>query len=134
MANKIWFIEGEKIKQYPGTYAEYEEWNSKRIIPVSKPIPVKPPEKEKQVEKVFTPNAASQLKKLNDELQKIETSIEDLEANVKNIEAELADENVYGKADKLAEANKRYLTTQQELDHNQTKWENLAAEIMELES
>ncbi|UKT64828.1 ABC-F family ATP-binding cassette domain-containing protein [Pedobacter mucosus] len=133
VANKIWFIEGEKIKQYPGTYAEYEEWNSKRIIPISKPIPVKIPEKEKPVEKVVTPNSANQLKKLNEELKKIETLISEFEQNVKNIEAELADEKVYGKADKLAEANKRYLATKQELDNHQTKWETLAAEIMELE-
>ncbi|GGI24955.1 ABC-F family ATP-binding cassette domain-containing protein [Pedobacter mendelii] len=133
VANKIWFIEGEKIKQYPGTYAEYEEWNSKRVIPASKPIPIKVPEKEKPVEKLVTPNSANQLKKLNEELKKTETLISELEKNVKNIEAELADENVYGKADKLAEANKRYLAAKQDLDSSQTKWETLAAEIMELE-
>jgi len=133
VANKIWFIEGEKIKQYPGTYEEYEEWNSKREIPVSKPIPVKMPEKEKEAPKPVTPNTASQLKKLNDELKKIETSIAELESSVKNIEAELADENVYGKADKLAEANKRYLAAKKDLDQHQAKWETLAAEIMELE-
>jgi len=133
VANKIWFIEGGKIKQYPGTYAEYEEWNSKRVIPAPKPIPVKMPEKPKEEPKPITPNTANQLKKLNDELQKTEKLITELEQNVKNIEAELADENVYAKADKLAEANKRYLATKQELDNSQTKWETLAAEIMELE-
>ncbi|MGN8057557.1 ABC-F family ATP-binding cassette domain-containing protein [Pedobacter sp. 22163] len=133
VANKIWFIEGGKIKQYPGTYAEYEEWNSKRIIPVAKPIPIKMPEKQKEQPKVVTPNTANQLKKLNDELQKTEKLITELEQNVKNIEAELADEHVYAKADKLAEANKRYLATKQELDASQNKWESLAAEIMELE-
>lgn len=133
VANKIWFIEGEKIKQYPGTYAEYEEWNSKREIPVSKPIPVKMPEKQKEEPKPVTPNTANQLKKLNDELKKIETSISEFEAAVKQIEAELADENVYGKADKLAEANKRYLAAKKNLDQHQAKWETLAAEIMELE-
>ncbi len=30
VANKIWYIEDEKIKEYPGTYKEYEEWMSKR--------------------------------------------------------------------------------------------------------
>jgi ATP-binding cassette subfamily F protein 3 len=133
VANKIWFIEGEKIKQYPGTYAEYEEWNSKREIPVSKPIPVKMPEKQKEEPKPVAPNTASHLKKLNDELKKIETLISELEASVKKIETELADENVYGKADKLAEANKRYLAAKSDLDNSQTKWETLAAEIMELE-
>ncbi len=133
VANKIWFIEEEKIKQYPGTYAEYEEWNSKRVIPISKPIPVKVPEKQKEEPKPAAPNTANQLKKLNDELQKTEKLITELETSVKNIEAELADENVYGKADKLAETNKRYLAAKNDLDNTQNKWESLAAEIMELE-
>ncbi|WP_443943931.1 ABC-F family ATP-binding cassette domain-containing protein [Pedobacter sp. AW1-32] len=132
VANKIWFIEEEKIKQYPGTYAEYEEWNSKRIVPISKPIPVKMPEKEKPAPKPVTPNTANQLKKLNDELQKIEKQIADLEENVKAIEAELADESVYSKVDKLAETNTRYQNTKSELDALQNKWETLASEIMEL--
>ncbi|MFD2583726.1 ABC-F family ATP-binding cassette domain-containing protein [Pedobacter vanadiisoli] len=134
VANKIWFIEGEKIKQYPGTYAEYEEWNSKRVIPVSKPIPVKMPEKPKADPKPNTPNTASQLKKLNDELQKTEKLITELEQKVKNIEAELAEENVYSNTEKLTEANKRYVTTKADLDKSQEKWESLAAEIMELEA
>ncbi len=134
VANKIWFIEEEKIKQYPGTYAEYEEWNSKRVVPISKPIPVKMPEKEKPAAKpASTPNTANQLKKLNDELKKVEQNITELEQKVKDIETELADEQVYSKADKLAEANERYLAAKQDLDTNQGKWESLAADIMELE-
>jgi len=132
VANKIWFIEEEKIKQYPGTYAEYEEWNSKRVVPISKPIPVKMPEKEKPAPKPVAPNTANQLKKLNDELQKTEKHIADLEENVKTIEAELADESVYSKAEKLAETNTRYQNTKSELDILQSKWETLAAEIMEM--
>lgn len=137
VANKIWFIEEEKIKQYPGTYAEYEIWNSKRVIPVPKNIPVKPAEKEtkpKAEEKPVTVNSQQQLKKLNDQLQKIEQETVVLDKDVKAIEAELADEKVYSDQVKLAEANKRYLTAKQLLDTAQEKWETLAAEIMELES
>jgi len=137
VANKIWFIEEEQIKQYPGTYAEYEIWNSKRIIPAPKSIPVKPVEKEvkpKAEPKPITVNSQQQLKKLNDQLQKIEQETVDLEKNVKAIEAELADEKVYGDQGKLAEANKKYVTAKQLLDTAQNKWETLAAEIMELES
>ncbi|MDE1152223.1 MAG: ABC-F family ATP-binding cassette domain-containing protein [Micavibrio sp.] len=32
IANKIWYIEDQKIKEYPGTYAEYEIWNAKRKL------------------------------------------------------------------------------------------------------
>ncbi|WP_367865756.1 ABC-F family ATP-binding cassette domain-containing protein [Pedobacter sp. WC2423] len=135
VANKIWFIEEEQIKQYPGTYAEYEVWNSKREIPVAKSIPVK---QEKEVKpkaepKPVTVSSQQQLKKLNDQLQKVELETVELEKNVKAIETELADESVYADQAKLAEANKRYQSAKQLLDTAQNKWEVLAAEIMELE-
>src|SRR5690606_9709899 len=32
VANKIWYIEDYQIREYPGTYREYEDWNSRRQI------------------------------------------------------------------------------------------------------
>ena len=32
IANKIWYIENEEIKVYPGTYDEYETWQEQRIL------------------------------------------------------------------------------------------------------
>ncbi len=134
VANKIWFIEEEKIKEYPGTYAEYEEWNSKRVIPTPKPIPVKPTteEKKKPAEPV-TASAQQQLKKLNEKLKKTEEEIAVFEASVKEVEAALAKEEVFSNQYKLAEANKKYLAEKALLDHAQKVWEELASEIMELE-
>ncbi|WP_158796702.1 ABC-F family ATP-binding cassette domain-containing protein [Pedobacter sp. L105] len=136
VANKIWFIEEEQIKVYPGTYAEYEIWNSKRIIPVEKSIPVKAEKevKPKVEEKPVTVNSQQQLKKLNDQLQRIEQETVLLDKDVKAIETEMADEKVYGDKAKLADANKRYVTAKQLLDTAQNKWEELAAEIMDMES
>lgn len=135
VANKIWFIEGKNIKEYPGTYAEYEEWNSKRPPVVASSIPVRPDKevKKKEEPKPSAPNTQQQLKKLNDQLKKIEQEIADLEVKLKTVESELADENVYGEPSKLEEANKKYLATKKQLDTAQNSWEDLAAEIMEIE-
>ena len=135
VANKIWFIEEEKIKEYPGTYAEYEEWNSKRVIPAAKPIPVKPAEEKK------TPNSKpapagnqQQLKKLHDKLKRTEEDIAVFEQSVKAIEAELASEAIYSDSRKLAETNQRYLAEKALLDAAQQNWEAIATEIMTLEA
>ncbi|WP_113654828.1 ABC-F family ATP-binding cassette domain-containing protein [Pedobacter namyangjuensis] len=134
VANKIWFIEEEKIKEYPGTYAEYEEWNSKRVIPAPKPIPVKPTTEEKKKPAEPAPaNVQQQLKKLNDKLKKAEEEISVFEASVKDAEAELAKEEVFSNQHKLDEANKKYMAEKALLDHAQKTWEDLANEIMELE-
>ncbi|WP_199118483.1 ABC-F family ATP-binding cassette domain-containing protein [Pedobacter sp. ASV28] len=134
VANKIWFIEDEKIKEYPGTYAEYEEWDSKRVKPTPKPIPVKQEEKKAKVaNEPASPNTQQRLKKLNDQLKKVEEEIAAFEHSVTEKEAELTKEEVFSNQQKLDEANKKYLAEKTLLDDAQKRWEILASEIMELE-
>ena len=33
VANKIWWIEDHQLKEYPGTYEEYQWWMSQRTSP-----------------------------------------------------------------------------------------------------
>jgi ATP-binding cassette subfamily F protein 3 len=134
VANKIWFIEDQEIKEYPGTYAEYEEWNSKRVY-VPKKIAEEPKKEEKKVEKpkVQTDDKTKEIKKLNQELQKLESDISELENSVKDAEAELSREEVYSDPEKLSEANRRYQQLSPRLLKAQAEWERMAEEIMELE-
>jgi ATP-binding cassette subfamily F protein 3 len=134
VANKIWFIEDQEIKEYPGTYAEYEEWNSKRIY-TPKKIEENPKKEEKKIEKpkVQTEDKSKEIKKLNQELQKLEAEIAELESAVKDAEAELSKEEVFTNPDKLAEANRRYQQLSPRLLKAQAEWERMAEEIMELE-
>ncbi|MBC7915228.1 MAG: ABC-F family ATP-binding cassette domain-containing protein, partial [Pyrinomonadaceae bacterium] len=87
VANKIWYIENQQIKAYPGTYAEYEEWQAKRPAVIEKPAaPLK--KEEKTVDKSLqNDDKTKNLKKLNQTLQQLEDSISDLENDIRNIEA-----------------------------------------------
>jgi ATP-binding cassette subfamily F protein 3 len=136
VANKIWFIEDQEIKEYPGTYAEYEVWNSKRVY-VPKKIEDTPKKEEKKAEvkpKVITEDKNRDLKKLNQTLQKLEEEIAEQEKEVKAAEADLAKEEVYSNPEKLSEANRRYQQLSPRLLKAQAEWERLAEEIMELEA
>jgi ATP-binding cassette subfamily F protein 3 len=134
VANKIWFIEDQEIKEYPGTYEEYEEWNSKRVY-VPKNIVATPKKEEKKEEKpkVQTDDKSKEIKKLNLELQKLEAEIAEMESSVKEAELELSREEVYSDPEKLAEANRRYQQLGPRLLKAQAEWERMAEEIMELE-
>jgi len=136
VANKIWYIEDKDIKEYPGTYAEYEEWNSKRPPAELTSIPLKQVKevKTKVAEAPVSANGQQQLKKLNDNLQKIEKEIANLEVDVKAVEEELANDKIFKDQSKLAEVNKKYKSAKILLDRAQQSWEDLAAEIMEMES
>src|SRR5690606_23659282 len=76
VANKIWFIENKEIKEYPGTYQEYEEWNSKRVIKPEikeeKKVVKEEPKKEKQAP---TEDTKRLLLKKNKELAQLEEQI-----------------------------------------------------------
>ncbi|MBC7743583.1 MAG: ABC-F family ATP-binding cassette domain-containing protein [Flavobacterium sp.] len=135
VANKIWFIEDQEIKEYPGTYAEYEVWNSKRVyIPKkTEESPKKPEVKEEVKIKVPLFDKNNELKKLNLMLQKLEEDISEQEKEVKAAEVELAREETYSDAEKLSEANRRYQQLSPRLLKAQAEWERLAEEIIEME-
>lgn len=136
VANKIWFIENQQIKEYPGTYAEYEEWNSKRsVIPEKqKAEPKAEVKKEKEVREGADDSKSRELKKMNEVLKQLENDISQLEREVKEAEAELAREEIYTDADKLSEANRRYQQVSPRLLKAQAEWERIAEEIMEREA
>ena len=138
VANKIWYIEDQKIKVYPGTYAEYDEWLSKRKLEPKAATPAPQPKKEeKKPEPVKTQpseNKHQQLKKLNQDLTKMEDQIAVLEKEVKQLGDKLGDSSIYNDANKSRETKAAYQAKQGELKALQAKWETLAEQIMEIES
>ncbi len=137
IANKIWFIEDQQIKEYPGTYAEYEVWQAKRKLEAKSapatPQPKKEVKKETVAVKQPTEDKSKTLKKLNQDLSGMEQKITELEKNVKQLEAELSDDKIYKQQNRLQEVNKNLKQKQQELKQQQEKWEALADQILEME-
>ena len=142
VANKIWYIEDQKIKEYPGTYAEYEVWQSNRTESESKNTQKadkqqkanKAPKKEESTIKNEQADISKKLQSLNRELSDLETKIATLESQVKEIEVELTDEKVYSDNALLTEKSQLYDKTKGELNGLQTRWETLAESIMEFSS
>jgi ATP-binding cassette subfamily F protein 3 len=134
VANKIWFIDDQVIKEYPGTYAEYEEWQSKRVVPLKKEEPVKKVEVKESKPKVVSEDKSKELKKLHQALEKLEKDIAELESGVQSAEAELAKEEVYSNPEKLSEANRVYQQISPRLLKAQQEWEHLVEEIVAQET
>ena len=134
VANKIWYIEDQQIKEYPGTYAEYEEWLAKRS---SKPANLAPsPLKEtKKVENApVEEDNNKMLKKLNQEIGTLEESLASLKQDLSAIENSLAKPEIYSDVAKLSEHTTRYEEVKSTLNQTQIAWEALAEQILELES
>ncbi|WDF56907.1 ABC-F family ATP-binding cassette domain-containing protein [Mucilaginibacter sp. KACC 22063] len=139
IANKIWFIEDQQIKEYPGTYQEYEEWQSKRKLEPKATAAAQPKKEEKKEtapvkQQSTSDDKSKQIKKLNSDLQKMEEQVTLLEKEVKQLENKLADPQVYNDKTKLNDTNTQYKQKQNQLKQVQQQWETLAEQILELEA
>lgn len=133
IANKIWYIENHQIKEYPGTYEEYEYWRKKNEAEGTvAPEPPKP-----RVEKPKSnpaPEADQSLKKLNKELQAAENKLQELQKRKVVLETELTKPEVYSKFEVLEARNTELADLNKEIDVANAHWEKVATEIDDLES
>jgi len=138
VANKIWYIEDEQIKVYPGTYDEYEYWRSQQTnAPSSSAKASESSKKAEKKDKAAKPRhndqQEKQLKNLKQQLKKVEATIEKQEAEKKRLEEELAKPKVYSNPRTLADTNKTYKACKSDLDKANQEWEKIAEELDRLE-
>lgn len=134
VANKIWYIEDHQIKEYPGTYEEYEYWRKKNEASALPPPP--PPKKQetKPAEpKASQPNHAKKIAELNKELKKIEDAIQVAQQEREKIENEMAKPEVFSNFEKLNEQQQLFEKADAKLEELNQRWESVALEIEEWE-
>lgn len=130
IANKIWYIDNKQIKEYPGTYEEYEFWRKKNesgMAPAPKPEPKSEPKKEQPIRADDTIN--KKLKALQKELKQVEDKIEKLELEKRAIEEDMAKPEVYGDFEKLNSIQGKFTQVAVELENATKIWEKLIEEI-----
>ncbi len=142
-ANKIWEIQDHKIKEFVGTYDEWERWKQERKL-IEAEVPKK---KETTIQK--KPEAAvdkkinsndSEKKELQKELQKAQKKLQQLDEKIaklnkeKNVlEADLSLPDIYVEKQKFLNAEKLYIEKSNQLDKVNEEYEKLFESIMELE-
>jgi ATP-binding cassette, subfamily F, member 3 len=137
-ATKIWYIDNEEIKEYPGTFDEYETWMEGREIghkeQTVKKDPPKSIEKKKEVQKPMNSFLKQDIKKLETKITELETLIEKLEAQKADIEAKLADPEVFSNTSALMDLNNNYKDTTVRLAATITDWELQITRLEEIQN
>ncbi|HAR20810.1 MAG TPA: ABC transporter ATP-binding protein [Cytophagales bacterium] len=123
VANKIWYIEDQVLKEFPGTYDEYAIWQKEREknavqTPFKKESPK--PQQNTQEAKKITPNVSK------NEMNKLENQIQELETKKLELEEELSKPNVYSNIDLFAKTNSNFEKVEKELEALYQKWETVA--------
>lgn len=143
IANKIWEIDDQKIREFKGTYAEWEDWkerklkaeaaNKKNETVVTKIEKVEP-KQEKTIEKNLSNDAKKELQKFKNQFKQLEEKISKLNEKKTDLENQLATPDVYGDKEKFLKVESDYKFTSQDLDLANKEYETIFEKIMELEN
>lgn len=133
VANKIWWIEDQQIKEYPGSYEEFIWWqekHQKRDINQQPAAAAKPKKDKGQKNRDQDQDRLNKLKK---DLEKLEAKIEKLEAQEAHLEKELANPDHFNDLQKLQDIDRDFQKIKTELEGKNDEWEKLATEIEAIE-
>src|SRR5690606_118362 len=138
VANKIWYIEDMKIKEYPGTYQEYEDWRITKENNISqkekkKEIKTKTEKKYPESEPEENEARERQAFSLNKDLERLNQEIMAINEELKELEKTLGNPEIYQDTEKLTGINKDYENRKSERASLQERWEVIADKILELE-
>ncbi len=141
IANKIWWIEDGEIKEYLGSYDEYEYWRKKQedIKKLQdandKKASVGAPKvkKEKQADKNTIKPNSNQLQQLQKDFAGVEKVMGDLKTKITTTEQHFLDTNLMQNTQKAQEINAGYELLKKELTVLEAQYEKLFEQIMELE-
>jgi ATP-binding cassette, subfamily F, member 3 len=142
VANKIWYIDGYQLKEYPGTYSEFEYWQEKR----EKNAPKEHQKNEKQADalkqdskpktKSYSPeqlDLQNEVKRINKQLKETEAVVQRLEQELAGYEKHLSDPKIYSNAHLLQDTTLKFELVKNELQEKNSQWEGIMEQLERVE-
>ena len=142
IANKIWEIDDHKIREFKGTYAEWEDWKERKekseaAAKKNDSITVKEekiePITEKKVQNNISNDQKKELQKIKNKFKQIEEILVVLNEEKTKLENRLADPEIYGNKEKFIQAENEYNKALQALTDANKEFEIIFEQMMELE-
>lgn len=140
IANKIWWIEDKKIKEFVGTYDEWgvfmqdREKRMKVAQTVAEKKPEKPQVEKKQVNTQEQRELLKEFQKKQRAFQKLEEQINKMKEEKHALELQLADPVYYSDKDAFVKLDETYRRLNVQLDSLSIDYDKLFEEVLELES
>lgn len=134
IANKIWYIENKELKEYPGTYEEFETWQRELKQQKEKPAAVQSPKKEKAPEPVKPVKEAPKVNKhqLETQVKKWEGELEKARQQFNQISEQMSDPDVYKQTDRFKKLQTEYDKAKLSVEHAEKEWEAYYLKLIEL--
>ena len=140
VANKIWWIENQEIKEYLGPYDEYEYWAEQRlkekkaIDKTAQEGVKKEKEKKKAEQKVEQNDDEKKLKKkLSSRFQNLEEDLQKAKKTKEDLEKQLGDPEIYQNADKFQKTMEKFTSHETILKDLTKEWEEVFEQLSAME-
>ncbi|GHB36583.1 ABC transporter ATP-binding protein [Mongoliitalea lutea] len=134
VANKIWYIENQQIKEYPGSYEEYVYWKSQQEDSAVPKVEVKTAApKKKEVSPSDEHLWKKELKKKEQELAQIEEQVMAVALEKEVTEEAMALPENYESSEKLQVLNLSYEQLKKKEQDLNANWELLVEVISDLQ-
>jgi ATP-binding cassette subfamily F protein 3 len=142
-ANKIWWIEDAKIKEFVGSYEEWHTWmedreKKKKAATASAPVAPKPEKKEPVATAKSAPDHESRARqkeyeKLQKKVERMEAELRKLSEEKASLESRLGDPEIYADKQKFAELDTQYQSKTAAWQAMNADYEAAFEQLMELE-
>ena len=136
VANKIWYIDNKILKEYPGTYKEYQYWQSKQEAQTKSQTKT-PVKKEKKSEKKETNSGTKEkdraIKKVKNQMEQAEKRLNEWSAKIRQIEEQLASPEVLSNPEELLKYSNLHQEAEAAMKEAEEEYEQFFEQLIELE-
>jgi ATP-binding cassette subfamily F protein 3 len=140
IANKIWWIEDQELKEYPGTYAEYEYWKNKHDEEVANKLSNQSAQNKKQKQikeetavKDKPKNNGNRLKELTKQFELLEQEVEHIKKTILEFELNFSQPEMASNPDKFKKLQTDYNHKKEELQLAEERYNIVFEELMSLQ-
>ncbi len=133
VANKIWWIENGQLREYPGTYDEYNEWIATRpaapVVVEEKPKAVV--ESKSAVTSVKTGVSKNQIQRWETQMKELQEKIDQFDLRRTQLEESMVSSEVVSKSDELLKLTAEHVKLLSEISKLQKEYDDILEQWME---
>ena len=133
VANKIWWIENGQLREYPGTYDEYNEWIATRpaapVVVEEKPKAVV--ESKSAVTSVKTGVSKNQIQRWETQMKELQEKIDQFDLRRTQLEESMVSPEVVSKSDELLKLTAEHVKLLSEISKLQKEYDDILEQWME---
>jgi ATP-binding cassette subfamily F protein 3 len=135
IANKIWYIEDHLLKEYPGTYVEFDQYMELKKVKEkenerSKNAATKIEKKEVKVEQPANSSNKKEKQKLEQKAKKIEEQISSLKKNIEELNLKMSQPDILKDMNSVKELQGKTGEVENEIKSLTTEWESIYEQLL----